>query len=558
MRKFFRAPPAPRDDFFELFHVIWDQGIGNTALPDGLCGEKWTVDSLIAAFENAGASISDRSIEEWRRGKFVPGPQNLRVLLAIVSDTRTRPAWRDTLLTSARRTRERRKLEEEANAPQNQKAPASGSGQPDTSPAAAPPATAISGYLSRHKRWLWAPLAGLAAVMIAAGASWAIQPRISDIRICDAENFSVVSQRCGRHMDQLPADAKRVYVSFEVLNHPQTEPFTRTWFLNGMKILEREGLLAPPWEGWTWYGNANPDAPGAVPVDNGNYTFRVSAGPAVASVSFFVGPSRRLAAGQRFSDTFVSGSGQGPGMVVVPPGHFVKGSPDDEPGRMSDEGPRHSVSINYSWSVSTHEITWNEWMQCVDDGGCNSYVPEGRDPSYGNHPVVNVSYNDVFAYTHWLNRRLGIAQERFDRYTLLSESEWEYAALAEKQGSGSGPIGSEPAISPAQAHFRSAGGQPTSSQEAGSFAPNAWGLHDMRGNVAELVEDCYRPEHSREINDGSAYLEAACTMRVAKGGSFADGADSLRVAARRPARAEDRQPDVGFRLARRLEPRTVK
>ncbi|MEQ1780273.1 MAG: SUMF1/EgtB/PvdO family nonheme iron enzyme [Hyphomonadaceae bacterium] len=563
MRKFFRAPPDAADDFFALFHLIWDQGIGNKALAEGLCGEKWTVDSLITAFEQVGGAISDRSIEEWRRGKFVPGPQNLRLLLAVISDTSTRDAWRDVLMSAARRTRERRKLEEQRADEAQEREGAGGSGHlasyvpddPEPSTEGSLSTDAAARPLPQWRRWLWALIAGIGSVVIAAGATWALQPRVSELRICDVANFSVASQKCSRHMDQFPDGTLRVYVSFSVLNHPDNKPFTRTWFLNGRNVLEREGLLAPPWDGWTWYGAADPDRPDPTPIDNGNYTFRVSAGSAVATTSFVVGVDRKRPIGQRFRDLAVEGEGVGPDMIVLPRGNFAKGSSANENGRMNDEGPQVDVTINYNLAVSVHEITWNDWMKCVDDGGCNGHVPADRSKASGDQPVVNVSYNDVFAYTHWLNRRLGIPQERFDRYTLLSESEWEYAALAgarAEQGQGSNK---RPSINPADGSYRDGDRSPAGPVEVGLFRPNAWGLFDMHGNVAELVEDCYRSSHDPSINDGAAYLEAACPLRVMKGGSYRDEADKLRVAARSPTLMEERHPHVGFRLARRLEPR---
>lgn len=433
MKKFFRNPPAQLTGFFDLFHLIWDQGIGNTAQPDGQLGAKWTPDSLSAAFESAGGTVSERAIDDWHSRKRVPGAAHLRTLIQVVSNRETRPAWRDALLQTARNAREARRRE--TAPPQDENTP-----EPD-----GPEITFLPDSIRKPKRWRWALMAAMGTVILAASA------------------FKVASSGSGA--------------------------------------------------------------------------------TALAT------------AGHRFSDPFASGKGVGPEMIVLPTGHFVKGSPESETGRRSDEGRRHSVVINYKFAVSLHEVTRDQWQACVDDGGCNGYVPDNPQPGRGSLPVVNVSYNDIFAYTHWLNKRLGIDQKSYDRYTLLSESEWEYAALSGTQGSNLFPYYTGASIAPSEANFSPASGVSQGLRTVGSYSPNRWGLYDMHGNAAERVEDCYRDFHDPSIADGSAYLDTSCSRRVVKGGSYTDGPEELRAASRRPERPEDRSADIGFRLARRLEPR---
>ncbi|MFZ4071704.1 MAG: formylglycine-generating enzyme family protein [Caulobacterales bacterium] len=267
-----------------------------------------------------------------------------------------------------------------------------------------------------------------------------------------------------------------------------------------------------------------------------------------------------LKPGQRFQEVFPAGGGAAPELILLPRGTFVMGSPETEPGGDPDESRRHSVTINYRMAVGVTEVTWDEYELCVADGACAGYLPDDMGWGRGQMPVTNVSFNDVYAYLHWLNRKLGIAWERADRYTLLTEAEWEYAAFAGKQGSSFAPYSYGFSIFTDAANFNGLDlardgqsgrhiGRPTT---VASYPANAWGLHDMHGNVWEWTEDCYRPRHEAQPADGRAYLESACNHRTTKGGSFGDTAEALRAANRNPVMPETRRPDVGFRVVRRL------
>jgi formylglycine-generating enzyme required for sulfatase activity len=88
----------------------------------------------------------------------------------------------------------------------------------------------------------------------------------------------------------------------------------------------------------------------------------------------------------------------------------------------------------------------------------------------------------------------------------------------------------------------------------GSFWPNAFGLHDMHGNVAEWVEDCWHEDYGPNVPvDGSAWVEAGnCNGRVVRGGSWEDSAAELRSAARTGGSKEDQFYTDGLRIARQL------
>ena len=232
-----------------------------------------------------------------------------------------------------------------------------------------------------------------------------------------------------------------------------------------------------------------------------------------------------------------------PQMVIVPAGTFTMGSPESEVERESDEGPQRTVSIP-AFAASAHEVTFAQWDACAAAGGCPSnvyclppyhtqenyvaaiadhrvdgdallsypggdfaYYPDDHGWGRRDRPVVEVNWCQAQWYARWLTRRFGRP------YRLLTESEWEYAARAGTTT----PFHTGETITPRQANFDgrcSYGDIYTRECNAswlyrgqtvpvGSFAPNRFGLYDMHGNVAELVEDCYG-SYSFAPSDGSA------------------------------------------------------
>ena len=183
-----------------------------------------------------------------------------------------------------------------------------------------------------------------------------------------------------------------------------------------------------------------------------------------------------------------------PEMVVLPSGSFTMGSPSSEPDRDDDEGPQRTVRIGYKLAVGKYEVTWSQWEACVSAGACSNSGPDGRggDEGFGkgSRPVINVSWNDAHAYVKWLSRKTG------HTYRLLSEAEWEYAARAGTTT----PFSFGSTISTRQANYNgnytynggSKGEHRQKTVSVGSFPANAWGLHDMHGNVWEWVEDWYK------------------------------------------------------------------
>ena len=235
-----------------------------------------------------------------------------------------------------------------------------------------------------------------------------------------------------------------------------------------------------------------------------------------------------------------------PEMIVVPAGDFVMGSPTNEEGRYDNEGPQRKVTIASPLAASKFEVTFDEWDACVAYGDCEPRVSDGGW-GRGRQPVINVTWDDAQRYVAWLSKMTG------KPYRLLSEAEWEYAARAGTQTAYS--WGDK--IGKGNANCNGCGSQWDARQTApvGSFAPNAFGLHDMHGNVWEWVEDCYHDNYDGAPTDGSAWTAGGnCSVRVVRGGSWHDGPQYLRSAYRVGSATADRYDILGFRVGRALTP----
>jgi formylglycine-generating enzyme required for sulfatase activity len=243
---------------------------------------------------------------------------------------------------------------------------------------------------------------------------------------------------------------------------------------------------------------------------------------------------------------------QCPEMIVVPAGSFMMGSPSNEEGRSDREGPQHMVTIPRDFAVGRFEVTFNEWGTCVAGGGCYGYQPNDEGWGRGKRPTINVSWDDAKAYVSWLSRNTG------KPYRLLSEAEWEYAARAGTTTRYSWGN----AASHEYANYgveECCGGLASGSDRwkdetapAGSFPSNAFGLHDMHGNVWEWIEDCWNGSYASAPSDGAARKGGYCDRRVLRGGSWSYTSSHLRSANRYYYFNGFRKISNGFRVARTL------
>ncbi len=226
-----------------------------------------------------------------------------------------------------------------------------------------------------------------------------------------------------------------------------------------------------------------------------------------------------------------------PEVVVVPPGDFVMGS-NDTP----YEKPERTIAIRNAFAIGRREVTFAEWDQCADAGACK-VRPDDHAWGRGDHPVINVSWDDAKTYLAWLSQRSG------QRYRLPTEAEWEYAARAGTKT----PFwwGRDAGAGRAQCDGCAS---PTTKQTSpvASFRPNGFGLFDTAGNAAEWVEDCWNDNYRNAPRDASAWTSGDCHMRVLRGGAFTSKAADVRSSARFRYDSDVRYYANGFRIARDL------
>jgi formylglycine-generating enzyme required for sulfatase activity len=235
-----------------------------------------------------------------------------------------------------------------------------------------------------------------------------------------------------------------------------------------------------------------------------------------------------------------------PHMMIIPAGEFTMGSPPAE----QQAEAQHRVTIATPFAVSKFEITFDDWDVCVRDGGCDKTRPNDESWGRGRHPVIHMSFDTAKTYVTWLSRKTG------KTYRLLTEAEWEYAARAGTTTT----FAFGDTISPSSANYNASTDGSGPSEEnrqktlpVGSFPPNAFGLHDMHGNVSEWVEDCFHNDYTEKAPaDGSAWVEGNCTGRVLRGGSWEDSDAELRSAARVGEYRYNSSYVDGFRIARSL------
>lgn len=255
-----------------------------------------------------------------------------------------------------------------------------------------------------------------------------------------------------------------------------------------------------------------------------------------------------------------------PEMVVIPKGSFTMGAAPNEEAREAlaeqfrhRSEPQRAVIVS-QFSASRLEVTRGQYRvfaEATRHVGEGCFVWNGtdfeweqtrnwRNPGYAQddtHPVVCVSWNDASAYVQWLAQKTG------RRYRLLSEAEWEYAARA---GTATARYwGDDGNQSCAYAN----GAAPCNDGYAytapgGSYRPNAFGLHDMLGNVGEWTQDCWNANYTGAPADARAWTSGDCAMRAVRGGAWDDVPAGMRSAYRVGSPTVIRLYSRGFRVAR--------
>ena len=271
-----------------------------------------------------------------------------------------------------------------------------------------------------------------------------------------------------------------------------------------------------------------------------------------------------------------------PKMLVVPPGSFEMGAADWVEGSGNWSGPQHLVTIRKPFAVGVYEVTRGEYRRFVEETdhvteihpeyGCQHYDGDWHhpfnwhNPGYDqrdDHPVVCVGWHDAQAYVRWLSEKTE------QDYRLLSEAEWEYVA---RRGT---PEGDWLDVVIDQCRYEN-GADLTAKRDhegwnvafcedgytwtspVGSYEKNGYGLHDVLGNVAEWIEDCWNDNYRGAPNNGSAWNRGECDRRIPRGGYWGERVTKWSVIGRGHGawvgHGGDGTSFTGFRVARTLAP----
>jgi formylglycine-generating enzyme required for sulfatase activity len=252
----------------------------------------------------------------------------------------------------------------------------------------------------------------------------------------------------------------------------------------------------------------------------------------------------------------VPGLAHGLDMVPIPAGEFTMGSAADEKNRKDDEGPQHKVKIDAFW-MAKYEMSWemyetflNKELEVADDKNTadvkgrvdvvarptQPYVEMsfGQGKEYG-FPVCNVTQFAARAFCKWLLAKTG------HFYRLPTEAEWEYAARAGTTTAFY--FGNDAAQLKDYAWFYD--NSDGAYKKVGQKKPNAWGLYDMYGNVAEWTSDLYVADfYGKPEAANNPYIKPSEHYpHVIRGGHWDEDADKLRSAARRASAPALKQRD---------------
>lgn len=261
--------------------------------------------------------------------------------------------------------------------------------------------------------------------------------------------------------------------------------------------------------------------------------------------------AQALGCAAQFADTLRDGS-TAPTVAVIPPGAFWMGARQGEYQVQPVEMPRHEVHFPRAFALTTGAIRRREYNQFLMATGHRR--PRAYSWNDLDFPIYNVSFHDAVAYADWLSRETG------QQYRLPTESEWEYAARAgtDTMFYFGDKIRREEVNCAGGLHctrglFLCGIGRPV---PVGSLPPNAWGLHEVHGNMQELTLDHWRGGYRLNARVGDQPFQSPDKhdrrFRVVRGGSWFDGPGACRSASRAQRFEHEFDLNLSFRLLREL------
>jgi serine/threonine protein kinase/formylglycine-generating enzyme required for sulfatase activity len=255
-------------------------------------------------------------------------------------------------------------------------------------------------------------------------------------------------------------------------------------------------------------------------------------------------------------------------MVLLEGGKFRMGSPTTElgrpvprPGFPDEEGPVREITITGPFLMCATEITHNHYSRVMGSAPDRSAVVR-KAANAADHPVDMISYDDTIEFCRRLTEK--DREQPYARpgwaFRLPTEAEWEYACRAGTDTPFAVGAKTRLIFRPQlkQALFTVTEDDPLQDADpiepspipgkVAQFPPNAWGLYDMHGNVAEWCQDWYKSGYSSDGPLENPPGPPTGDRRVVRGGSFKDPASACRSASRIGYRPGERRDTVGFRV----------
>jgi len=254
-------------------------------------------------------------------------------------------------------------------------------------------------------------------------------------------------------------------------------------------------------------------------------------------------------------------------FAEIPAGEFLRGSPEDEPHRLANEGPQRTVRILRPFYMARHETTVGQFREFVRETGYRTEAERDVEGGFGinfesgkvqrqsgidwtapgfpnfkqgdDHPVLLTSWGDAEAFCRWLSEKEGRT------YRLPTEAEWEYAARGGTSSAywpGDDPRAlaktanvAESSLSrrvPAARQAEAWSDGHAFTAPVGSYLPNPYGLYDMHGNVWEWVSDWHDDDYYAEASNDAPQGPPEGRFRAIRGGGWFNSAAQSRSAQR--------------------------
>lgn len=273
--KNFCLPPLDCD-FWELFDYFWDNGVGNNVTEEG-DPQPWTTEAFALALDS---EPSTTSVGNWRSRKHLPRKEQIQRFCRIlfIDEPSLRKAWSSVLIKARREEELLRKIQKKEVKIDETSTTFDESSEDATGTTASEhvgETTQEASSIGTEGVALWralyiAVLLSVLFFLFRSNDQFHSRAELSvyNIRFCLEQEFSQRRLSCNANQSHFPEGTQKVYVSFETDNIPHGLAFSRRWYRNSDKFMERNDFFDETWQNYTWLYNKNGH-------DTGEYSMRI-------------------------------------------------------------------------------------------------------------------------------------------------------------------------------------------------------------------------------------------------------------------------------------------